>query len=135
MIDKNQEVGKLSSRELQYIFKMTKLIHGDRYAARILAATMKRPLNAHQISRVCDIPPAECHSIIQKLRENGLITAAGEISSNEDPNKVDFFYRAKLNQRYVRFENGRFKVTFPAVLFLSNGNEIDLKAFLESYLV
>jgi hypothetical protein len=129
------KVKSLDSRELQYIFKMTKLIHRDRSAARVLAAVTKKSLSAQQISKVCDIPLPKCYSIIKKLEEHGFITIAKQLASKEDPDKVDYFYKAQLNPNYVRFENGRFKVTFPAVLSLSNGNEIDLKSFLKSYLV
>lgn len=109
------------------------LIHKDRCVARILAATMKKALTAQQICERCSIPPVQCYRTIKTLKENGLMEVVRKVIPENTMDAPVFLYRAQLNQNYVHFENGRFKVKFPAVFRLSNGQEIDLKTFFESY--
>ena len=119
-------------KELRKIFKMTMLIHKDKNIARILAATMRRPLSPQQISKICDIPPMQCYRTIKKLKQNGLIKVVRKVAVKGKPDKSIFFYKAQLNPEFFYIENGRFKVRFPAVFRLSNGKEVDLKAMFES---
>lgn len=122
-------------KELQKIFKMTMLIHKDRNIARILAATMRRPLSPKQISKICDITPMECYRTIKKLKQNGLVKIVRKVAIKGKPDKSIFFYKAQLNPEFFYIENGRFKVRFPAVFRLSSGKEVDLKAIFESHTV
>jgi len=110
------------------------LIHEDRNVARILAATMRKPLSARQITKVCDLPPTQCQQTIKKLKEIGLIKVVKKVVVKGRPNSPVFFYKAQLNKKLVRFENGRFHVKVPAVFRLSNGKEIDFKTLMESSL-
>lgn len=122
-------------KELHKIFKMTKLIHKDRNIARILAATMRRPLSPKQISKICDIPPMECYRTIKKLKQNGLVKVVRKVAVKGKPETSIFFYKAQLNPEFFYIENGRFKVRLPAVFRLSNGKEVDLKTMFESHAV
>lgn len=108
------------------------IIHNDKNAARILAAILRKPLNVQDISSRCQIQPTQCFHTIKKLKDNGLIVVAKKVILDERPNKPVFFYKAKLDPDFFRFENGRFKVIFPSNLRLANGKKIDLKTLLES---
>jgi hypothetical protein len=112
---------------------MTMLIHKDKNVARILAATLRRPLSAQQISRICEIPPMQCYRTIRKLKEHGLMRVTKKMVVGGGGDSSIFLYKADLDRRFIRFENGRFRVKFPAVFRLANGKEIDFKNFFETY--
>jgi len=122
----------LNGGELHRKIVITRLIHEDKNIARILVATMKRPLSVPQISKRCNIPPGKCLHMIKKLKKNGLIKAVKKVVSEENPGNVIFLYKAQLDRTLIRFKNGRFKVKFPKEFFLSNGQKIDIKTFIES---
>jgi transcription initiation factor IIE alpha subunit len=122
----------LEEEELQYKFLIIKLIHEDGHVARILAAIIQKPLSAEQLSTYCNIPTEQCLRIIRKLKDNGLIRVTKKAASQNDPDKSDFLYKAKLDQKIIRFENGRFKMVFPAVFRLTNGKKIVVKDMVKS---
>ncbi len=123
----------LNRKELDRLLKMMMIIHKDRSVARILAATMRKPLNGQQISKICDIPPVQCFRTIKKLKENGFLKVVKKVRVKGRPDTPVFFYKAQLDQKFFHFENGRFKVKIPAVFRLSNGKEIELKPLFESH--
>ncbi|UCG67932.1 MAG: helix-turn-helix transcriptional regulator [Thermoplasmata archaeon] len=123
----------MNRQEVHRLFKMTMLIHKDKNIARILAATLRKPLSAQQISRICEIPPMQCYRTIRKLKEYGLIKVTKKVLANGRSDSSVFLYKADLDKRFIHFENGRFRVKFPAVFSLSNGKEIDFRTFFESY--
>jgi biotin operon repressor len=122
----------LNRKELNQIFKLTMLIHENRNAARILALTMKTPLSAQQITKACGLSPMNCQQTIKKLKAIGLVKVVKKVVVKGRKDAPVFFYKAQLNPKFVCFKNGRFHVKFPAVFRLSNGEQIDFKALLES---
>lgn len=122
----------LKGGELHRKIVITRLIHEDKNIARILVATIKRPLSIPQISKRCNIPPGKCLREIKKLKKNGLIKPVKKVVSEKNPKNVIFLYQAQLDRTLIHFENGRFKVEFPKEFFLSNGKKIDIKTFIES---
>lgn len=75
----------------------------------------------------------QCYRTIRKLKEYGLMKVTKKMLVDGGSDSSVFLYKAELDRRFIRFENGRFKVKFPAVFHLSNGKEIDFKTFFESY--
>ena len=122
----------MEPKELQRLFRLTMLIHKEKYAARILAALMKKSLSAQQICNICSIPPPQCYRAIKKLKENDLIEVVKKVVHENKPDTPVFFYKAQINESFVCIENGRFRVKLPAIFRLSNGREIELKSFFES---
>lgn len=126
-------VKKMNPKELNNLLRLTHMIHKDKNAARILAATLKKPKPVKEIAKICKIPPTKCIRTIKKLKDNGLIRVTKKVASDQKPNKPILFYKAKLDPRFFRFENGRFRVRFPGDIRLASGKKVDLKVLVESY--
>ncbi|UCE72985.1 MAG: winged helix-turn-helix transcriptional regulator [Methanomassiliicoccales archaeon] len=126
-------VKDLDPKELHNIIEITKLIHAEKSAVKILALTLNEPLSAQQIGERCGLTPIKCHKILRKLREIGLLKVLSNKIPEESSEAATFIYETQLTQGFVRFENGRFKLRIPIVLHLPNGNKIDVKALLGSY--
>lgn len=122
----------LKGAEIQYKFLITRLIHEDKHTARVLAAIIQKPLSVEQISKSCNIPSEKCLRVIRKLKDNGLLSAVKQAAAESEPDNVVFLYKARLNQKIIRFENGRFKVIFPAVFRLTNGKKIVIREITKS---
>jgi transcription initiation factor IIE alpha subunit len=114
------------------LYEITKLIKNEKKAVIILAATKDEPLSAEQIVEQCGISAIQCHRLLRKLRELGLVKLVKSTSSDGTSESEIFLYQAELTPDLIRYENGRFKIRFPEKLNISRDEQIDVKAFIKS---
>jgi hypothetical protein len=126
-------VNELDSRQLKRLLSIIRILHENKHASWILAATFNRSLTAIQISRSCDIPITSCYKTIRMLKENNLIEVSKDEVLIEGSVKTVYKYKACFDPKFLCFEKGRIKVICPAKMELSNGNEVDLRSFLTMY--
>ena len=80
----------------------------DDYSARILAATIYKPMSAQEISTRYGIPIAACYRRIKQLEENGLLECT-ERRLNQKGKRVSL-YISRLKNAYIFFEKGKMRV-------------------------
>ena len=89
----------------------------DHEAERIILGTYKEERTAAEISEMYGIPIASCYRKINELTKAGLIAVAGyKISSR---GKKINIYKAKLEDAYVFYQDGRMKVRFQVILSMA----------------
>ncbi len=80
----------------------------DEYAAKILAATYRKPKSAVELSKEYGIPIAICYRRIHKLEEVGFLEEADRVLTQEG--KRVSVYEATLKNVQIVFEDGEFKI-------------------------
>ena len=122
----------MSNLNHKNLYEITKLIKGEKKAIIVLAAAKNEPLSAEQIIDQCGISAIQCHRLLRKLRELGLIKLVKSTSTDGTMESDVFLYQAELATGLIRYENGRFKIRFPKKLNVSEDEQIDVKTFLRS---
>jgi len=82
----------------------------DEYAVKILAATVRSPRNAQQISEQFGIPIAACYRRIRELELAGMIICTERKLSRQG--KRVCYYMSRVRTAALQFENGKLKVRF-----------------------
>jgi len=82
----------------------------DEYAVKILAATVRSPRSAQQISEQFGIPIAACYRRIKELESVGMITCTDRRLSQQG--KRVCYYMSRVKNASLQFENGKLKVRF-----------------------
>jgi len=80
----------------------------DKYAAKILVATHRKPKSAIQLSKKHGIPIAICYRRIHKLEEAGFLKEADRVLT-QDGKRVSV-YKSTLKNVHIIFEDGNFRV-------------------------
>jgi transcription initiation factor IIE alpha subunit len=122
-------VESLDTQNHKNLYEITKLIKNEKSAVKIIAVIIDEPLSAEDIVEKCGLSAIQCHRLLRKLREIGLIKLVRSAQSEALPEQGTFLYQAQLSPDLIRFENGRFKMRFPSVLNLPGDERIDVKAF------
>ena len=122
-----------SDWDMNRLFKITRMIHNDESAARILAELFVEPATAQELCEKCDISPVKCLHTLRKLKKNRLISIVRTITPGTDTGESAFRYKSILDPRYVKFEDGRIKVKLPGALKRSDNPERDISGILEKY--
>ena len=82
----------------------------DEYAVKILAATVRSPRNAQQISEQFGIPIAATYRRIRELELAGMIVCTERKLSRQG--KRVCYYISRVKTAALQFENGKLKVRF-----------------------
>ncbi len=80
----------------------------DKYAAKILVATHRKPKSAIQLSKKHGIPIAICYRRIHKLEEAGFLKEADRVLT-QDGKRVSV-YKSTLKNVHIIFEDGNFRI-------------------------
>jgi transcription initiation factor IIE alpha subunit len=127
-------VEHLSNYKHKNLYEIIKFIKSEKKALNVLAAVKDEPLSAEQIVEQCSLSAIQCHRLLRKLRELGLIKLVKSTSSEGTIESEVFLYQAQMTPDLIRYENGRFKMMFPEKLNISDDEIIDVKTFLKSTL-
>ena len=121
----------LDTQNHQKLYEITKLITREKSAVKLMAAILDEPLSAEEIVEKCGLSAIQCHRILRKLREIGLIKLVKSTQSDGSSEQSTFLYQAEMSPDFIRFEDGRFKMRFPAVLNLPGDEKIDVKVLFK----
>ena len=122
----------MSNYKHNNLYEIIQLIKSEENAIILISATKDEPLSAEEIVSQCKISAIQCHRLLRKLRELGLIRLVKSTSHNETDESAIFLYQAQLSPDLIRYENGRFKLRFPEKLDVPGDELIDVKAYLKS---
>ena len=100
-------------------------IIADEYAAKILAATLRRPKSALTLSYDLGIPIAACYRRIKMLESAKLIRCEERILTQKG--KRMSVYISNLKNAYIILEDGKLRVKFE----MKSGNVMDFDGDLE----
>lgn len=121
----------MSNYNHKKLYEVIKLLSKEQNAIIILAATKEDPMSAEQIVDECGISAIQCHRLLRKLREIGLIKLVKSATFDGNTESEVFLYQANLMPERFRFENGRFKLRMPEKLEISDDQVIDVKAYFK----
>jgi DNA-binding Lrp family transcriptional regulator len=122
----------LSNYNHKKLYELVKLLTKEENAIIILAATREDPLSTEEIIEKCGISPIQCHRLLRKLREIGLIKLVKSATFDGNTESEIFLYQANLKPELFRFENGRFKLRVPEKLEVSGDQVIDVRDYFKS---
>ena len=89
----------------------------DYEAERVILGTYKEERTAAEISEIYGIPIAACYRKSNELTKAGLIAVSGhKVTSRGKKIKM---YKAKLEDAYVFYQDGRMKVRFQVILSMA----------------
>jgi predicted transcriptional regulator len=100
-------------------------IISDEYAARILAATFRRPKSAIKLSQDLGIPIAACYRRIRMLESAQLIRCEERVLTQKG--KRMSVYISTLKNAYIFLEDGKMRVRFE----MKSGKTVDYDGNLE----
>lgn len=87
---------------------------GDVEVEKILLGTCDREMTVRWLSMAYGIPLAICHRKVLVLVNDGLLTETRAHLCQDG--KTIKFYRANMENAYVFYDNGRFKIRFKIIL-------------------
>jgi hypothetical protein len=122
----------MGSQKQLALYEISKLFKSEKGALRVLAAALHEPLSAERIVEKSGLSPIQCHRIIRKLREFGLMKLVKSAVSEGISESGSFLYQTQLDDEFITFKNGRFVARFPAILNLPDGRKIHVKTFFEA---
>lgn len=122
----------MDDKDHNKLYKITQLLKTEKNAVKLLSVIKDEALTREDIVEASGLSPIQCHRIIRKLRELGLIKLVKSAQVEGSSETGTFLYLAQMNPDFIRFENGRFKLRFPAVLSLPGNEEIEVKTLFES---
>lgn len=114
------------------LYKITQLLKTEKNAVKLLLVIKDEALTREEIMEASELSAIQCHRIIRKLRELGLIKLVKSTQTEGSSENGIFLYQAQLNPDFIRYENGRFKLRFPEVLSLPGNEKIEVKTLFES---
>jgi transcription initiation factor IIE alpha subunit len=124
-------VETLDTEDHKSLYEITKLIKNEKVAIKLIAVILDEPLSAEEIVEKCGLSAIQCHRLLRKLREIGLIKLVKSAQSEGSSEQGAFLYQAQIDPDFIRFENGRFKLRFPAILNLPGDEQVNVKALFK----
>jgi transcription initiation factor IIE alpha subunit len=124
-------VEPLDNKDHNRLYKITQLLKTEKNAVKLLSVIKDEALTREDIVTKSGLSPIQCHRIMRKLRELGLIKLVKSAQAEGSSEPGTFLYQAQLNPDFIRFENGRFKLRFPEVLSLPGNEEIEVRTLFE----
>ena len=82
----------------------------DKYVAKILITTYKKPKSALELSHRFGIPIAACYRRIHLLEKLGLLTCVDRVPTQKG--KRVKIYLSQLKKAYIFFEKGKLRARF-----------------------
>jgi transcription initiation factor IIE alpha subunit len=122
----------VNQKDHERMYKITKLLKTEKNAVKLLSVIKDEALTREEIVETSGLSPIQCHRIIRKLRELGLIKLVKSNPSEGSSETGTFLYQAQMDPDFIRYENGRFKLKFPAVLNLPGDEEVEVKTLFVS---